>query len=75
MYIMLKYASLVFVAILFLLELYVRKYGKDRVYNGKLIKLYDTCIALIDKYWLVILIVLFAVFMFTRFYALDIVPL
>ena len=77
MYFIIKYLSIAIVTVLLFLTIYSRKnkselqlYSKD----NKIIKLYYTCIQLLDKYWLIALLGIFIVFLFTRFYAIDIVP-
>lgn len=77
MYFIIKYISIAIVTVLLFLTIYSRKnksefqlYSKD----NKIVKYYYTCIQLLDKYWLVALLGIFIVFLFTRFYAIDIVP-
>ena len=77
MYNIIKYASLAIVTMILLITFYARKHtSESKLYSKdkKVIKFYYTCIQLLDKYWLVALLGIFIVFLFTRFYAIDIVP-
>lgn len=77
MYNIIKYASLAIVTIILLITFYARKHtSESKLYSKdkKVIKFYYTCIQLLDKYWLIALIGIFIIFLFTRFYVIDIVP-
>lgn len=77
MYNIIKYASLAIVTVILLISFYARKQtSNSKLYskNNKVIKFYYTCIQLLDKYWLIALIGIFIIFLFTRFYVIDIVP-
>lgn len=77
MYFIIKFLSIAIVTILLFLTIYSRKHSSGfQLYNkdNRIIKFYYTCIQLLDKYWLIALLGIFILFLFTRFYAIDVVP-
>lgn len=77
MYIYFKYLTLIFVTILCILSFFIHKNQKSytKINQASVItNLYQTCINLLDRYWLIALAAIFIVFLFTRFHAIDVVP-
>ncbi|MDO4188915.1 MAG: glycosyltransferase family 39 protein [Lachnospiraceae bacterium] len=77
MYYIFKYASLIIVSIFCLISyLSNKKLANNKQINADspIIKLYNTCIYLLDKYWMIALLCIFAVFLFTRFFAIEAIP-
>ncbi len=77
MYFIFKYISFAVVALFCVVAIFDKKESSkisDNIAVRKFTILFETGIKLLDKYWLVALMGIFAVFLFTRFFALDIVP-
>ncbi len=74
MYLGLKYTSFVVVSLFCLYVFTIRITGKHGFDEDRYDKTLNGIAMLMDRYWLAILMLLFGVFCFTRFYALSIVP-
>ena len=74
MYLIFKYTTLGLGAIFCLYALAARKKKYKLRVNTALEKTYKRSTELVDRFWLPILIAVFAVFCFTRFYGVDKVP-
>lgn len=74
MYLIFKYVSFTVVSLICLYVFAVQISCKSETAKGCKSKICSDIVKLIDKYWMPILLLLFGIFCFTRFYVLDIVP-